>query len=81
MCKCSCTSAHWFSWLYVHAGSVAPLCQRKLKSSLKKKFQSVFEGVAKAGKQTLLNEIYTELYITEGGTGEVNEEHEVRQIE
>uniref|UniRef100_A0A3B3CKC9 NACHT domain-containing protein n=1 Tax=Oryzias melastigma TaxID=30732 RepID=A0A3B3CKC9_ORYME len=41
----------------------------------------VFEGIAKAGNPTLLNEIYTELYITEGGTGELNEEHEVRQIE
>ncbi|XP_062421548.1 LOW QUALITY PROTEIN: NACHT, LRR and PYD domains-containing protein 4C-like [Pungitius pungitius] len=56
-------------------------CQRELKSNLKKKFQSVFEGIAKAGNKTLLNEIYTELYITEGGTVEVNEEHEVRQIE
>ncbi|XP_058474019.1 NACHT, LRR and PYD domains-containing protein 12-like [Solea solea] len=55
--------------------------ERKLKSNLKKKFQCLFEGVAKAGNPTLLNEIFTELYITEGGTGEVNEEHEVRQIE
>ncbi|XP_023282856.1 NLR family CARD domain-containing protein 3-like [Seriola lalandi dorsalis] len=55
--------------------------QHKLKSNLKKKFQGVFEGIAKAGKPNLLNQIYTELYITEGGTGEVNDEHEVRQIE
>ncbi|XP_026019147.1 NLR family CARD domain-containing protein 3-like [Astatotilapia calliptera] len=53
----------------------------KLKSTLKKKFQCVFEGIAKAGNPTLLNHIYTELYITEGGTAEVNDEHEVRQIE
>ncbi|KAL4009589.1 hypothetical protein ACER0C_003441 [Sarotherodon galilaeus] len=57
------------------------LCQHKLKSALKKKFQCVFEGIAKAGNPTLLNQIYTELYITEGGTAEVNNEHEVRQIE
>ncbi|KAK2811558.1 hypothetical protein Q5P01_000200 [Channa striata] len=56
-------------------------CRRKLKCNLKEKFQCVFEGIAKAGNPTLLNQIYTELYITEGGTGEVNEEHEVRQIE
>ncbi|XP_035760068.1 NLR family CARD domain-containing protein 3-like [Neolamprologus brichardi] len=53
----------------------------KLKSSLKKKFQCVFEGIAKAGNPTLLNKIYTELYITEGRFTEVNSEHEVRQIE
>ncbi|XP_078032431.1 NLR family CARD domain-containing protein 3-like isoform X1 [Epinephelus lanceolatus] len=60
---------------------LAAVCQRKLKSDLQKKFQCVFEGIAKAGNPTLLNQIYTELYITEGGTAEVNDEHEVRQIE
>uniref|UniRef100_UPI000D323BE1 protein NLRC3 n=1 Tax=Maylandia zebra TaxID=106582 RepID=UPI000D323BE1 len=59
----------------------AAICQPNLKSNLKKKFQCVFEGIAKAGNPTLLNQIYTELYITEGGTAEVNDEHEVRQIE
>ncbi|CAI5694747.1 unnamed protein product [Oreochromis niloticus] len=59
----------------------APLCKRELKAQLKKKFQCVFEGIAKAGSPTLLNQIYTELHITEGGTAEVNDEHEVRQIE
>ncbi|XP_075326889.1 protein NLRC3-like isoform X3 [Odontesthes bonariensis] len=59
----------------------AAVCGRKLKCALKKKFQCVFEGIPKAGKPTLLNQIYTELYITEGGSGEVNDEHEVRQIE
>ncbi|KAM4600224.1 protein NLRC3-like [Fundulus diaphanus] len=59
----------------------ASVCQHQLKSGLKEKFQCVFEGIAKAGSPTLLNQIYTELYITEGGTGEVNDEHEVRQIE
>ncbi|XP_073337233.1 protein NLRC3-like [Pagrus major] len=61
--------------------SYSGVCQRKLKSNLQKKFQCVFEGIATAGNPTLLNQIYTELYITEGGTAEVNDEHEVRQIE
>uniref|UniRef100_A0A3P9C368 NACHT domain-containing protein n=1 Tax=Maylandia zebra TaxID=106582 RepID=A0A3P9C368_9CICH len=55
--------------------------QYELKSHLKKKFGCVFEGIAKTGNPTLLNQIYTELYITEGGTGNVNAKHEIRQIE
>ncbi|XP_035257501.1 NLR family CARD domain-containing protein 3-like [Anguilla anguilla] len=55
--------------------------QQALKTHLKKRFECIFEGLAKQGHQTLLNEIYTELYITEGGSGGVNDEHEIRQIE
>ncbi|XP_055082585.1 protein NLRC3-like [Periophthalmus magnuspinnatus] len=55
--------------------------RRKLKSNLQQKFECVFEGIAKAGNPTLLNQIYTELYITEGGSSEVNQEHEVRHME
>ncbi|XP_045904339.1 NLR family CARD domain-containing protein 3-like [Micropterus dolomieu] len=61
--------------------AVAAVCRRQFKFNLQKKYQCVFEGIAKAGNPTLLNQLYTELYITEGGTAEVNDEHEVRQIE
>ncbi|KAL6471879.1 hypothetical protein MHYP_G00205290 [Metynnis hypsauchen] len=60
---------------------VAPSCHQKLKSTLKQKFQKINEGISNSGTSTLLNEIYTELYITDGRSGEVNNEHEVRQIE
>nr|XP_046267123.1 protein NLRC3-like [Scatophagus argus] len=65
----------------LHSRTDAAVCRRQLKSKLKQKYECVFEGIAKAGNPTLLNQIYTELHITEGGTAEVNEEHEVRQIE
>ncbi|KAM9425464.1 protein NLRC3-like isoform 1-T2 [Pholidichthys leucotaenia] len=60
---------------------VVTQCQRKLKTNLKKKFQYVFEGLSKAGNPTLLNQFYTQLFITEEGTAEVNDEHDVRQFE
>uniref|UniRef100_A0A672HNW9 B30.2/SPRY domain-containing protein n=1 Tax=Salarias fasciatus TaxID=181472 RepID=A0A672HNW9_SALFA len=65
----------------VHLPAKSQECQEKLKSNLKRRFQCVFEGVAIQGEPTPLNQIYTELHITEGGTAEVNQEHEVRQIE
>ncbi|KAL0176926.1 hypothetical protein M9458_029256, partial [Cirrhinus mrigala] len=50
-------------------------------SNLMKKFKCLYEGTATQGNPTLLNEIYTELYITESESGEISNEHEVRQIE
>ncbi|XP_029939712.1 NACHT, LRR and PYD domains-containing protein 3-like [Salarias fasciatus] len=57
------------------------VCQKKLKCGLEKRFQCVFEGILRQGVSTLLNQIYTELHITDEGTAGINQEHEVRQIE
>ncbi|XP_056099065.1 NACHT, LRR and PYD domains-containing protein 12-like [Rhinichthys klamathensis goyatoka] len=57
------------------------LAQSRFKSNLLQKFEGLCEGTAKQGNPTLLNEIYTDLYITESGSGEINNEHEVRRIE
>ncbi|XP_055053347.2 NACHT, LRR and PYD domains-containing protein 3 [Misgurnus anguillicaudatus] len=51
------------------------------KLNLLRKYQFLHEGTSKQGIPTLLNEIYTELYITESESGEISNEHEVRQIE
>ncbi|XP_060726563.1 NACHT, LRR and PYD domains-containing protein 3-like [Tachysurus vachellii] len=55
--------------------------QPKLKSKLREKLKRINEGISQHGSSELLNEIYTEIYITEGWSGDVNNEHEVRQIE
>ncbi|XP_053534330.1 NACHT, LRR and PYD domains-containing protein 12-like isoform X1 [Ictalurus punctatus] len=60
---------------------LASVYQPKLKSSLREKFKRINEGISQHGSSALLNEIYTDLYITEGWSGDVNNEHEVRQIE
>ncbi|XP_059372590.1 NACHT, LRR and PYD domains-containing protein 12-like isoform X9 [Carassius carassius] len=51
------------------------------RSNLLKKFERLNEGTGTQRNPTLLNEIYTELYITESESGEISNEHEVRQIE
>ncbi|XP_034151544.1 NACHT, LRR and PYD domains-containing protein 3-like [Esox lucius] len=53
----------------------------KLKDRLKRTSEKISEGIAKQGSTKYLENIYTELYITEGGSGEVNNEHEVRRLE
>ncbi|XP_042362216.1 NACHT, LRR and PYD domains-containing protein 14-like isoform X2 [Plectropomus leopardus] len=51
------------------------------KISLKRRYERVTEGHLETGSGTLLNRVYTELYITEGQTEEVNTQHEVWQLE
>ncbi|XP_026217986.1 NACHT, LRR and PYD domains-containing protein 5-like isoform X4 [Anabas testudineus] len=51
------------------------------KIRLRRRCECVTEGSDETGSGTLLNRIYTELYITEGQSEEVNTQHEVRQLE
>ncbi|XP_043086448.1 NACHT, LRR and PYD domains-containing protein 3-like isoform X2 [Puntigrus tetrazona] len=53
----------------------------RFRSNLLKTFERLYEGTLMQRNPTLLNEIYTELYITESERGEIINEHEVRQIE
>ncbi|XP_060760194.1 NACHT, LRR and PYD domains-containing protein 12-like isoform X2 [Neoarius graeffei] len=55
--------------------------QKNFRLNLKEKFQCLNGVMIKQENRALLNEIYTELYITEGDSGDVNKEHEVRRIE
>ncbi|KAF4071803.1 hypothetical protein AMELA_G00266980, partial [Ameiurus melas] len=49
---------------------LASVYQRKLKSRLLDKCKRINEGISQHGTSTLLNQIYTELYVTEGGSGD-----------
>ncbi|XP_015259495.1 PREDICTED: NACHT, LRR and PYD domains-containing protein 3-like, partial [Cyprinodon variegatus] len=51
------------------------------KTSLRRRYECVTEGSDKTGSTTLFNRIYTDLYITEGQSEEVNTQHEVKQLE
>ncbi|CAI5657186.1 unnamed protein product [Oreochromis niloticus] len=51
------------------------------KISLRRRCEHVTEGSDETGSRTLLNRIYTELYITEGQSEEIHTQHEVRQLE
>ncbi|XP_062298423.1 NLR family CARD domain-containing protein 3-like [Scomber scombrus] len=55
--------------LYVHKISLKWICE------------CVTEGTEEAGSETILNKIYTALFITEGQSEDVNTQHEVKQLE
>ncbi|XP_061574647.1 NACHT, LRR and PYD domains-containing protein 12-like isoform X2 [Cololabis saira] len=51
------------------------------KTSLRRRCEHVTQGIDEPGSRTPLNRIYTELFITEGLSEEVDTQHEVRQLE
>ncbi|TWW61197.1 NLR family CARD domain-containing protein 3 CARD15-like protein [Takifugu flavidus] len=71
----------WKSLVYLCSGSDLQEVIEGHKMSLKRRCEHVTEGTHEAGSGTLLNKIYTELYITEGQSEEVDTQHEVRQLE
>uniref|UniRef100_A0A3B4WLW9 NLR family CARD domain-containing protein 3-like n=1 Tax=Seriola lalandi dorsalis TaxID=1841481 RepID=A0A3B4WLW9_SERLL len=71
---------HSYNSIFIHLSEDIQRCQAELKSYLLNKTKSLFQGT-KADGSTPLNKIYTELYITEGDSGEVNSEHEVTELE
>ncbi|KAG1925185.1 NACHT, LRR and PYD domains-containing protein 12-like [Pimephales promelas] len=62
----------------------SPFCLVQHKSTVKEKFHTIhdaYDGISYQGNSIPLHEIYTELYITVGERGEVDNQHEVKQIE
>ncbi|KAF4097116.1 NACHT, LRR and PYD domains-containing protein 3-like [Onychostoma macrolepis] len=55
--------------------------KEQLKTSMKNKYERLFEGLYLQENESLLNRIYTQLHIIEGESEGVNEEHEVLQME
>ncbi|XP_051743034.1 NLR family CARD domain-containing protein 3-like isoform X2 [Ctenopharyngodon idella] len=51
------------------------------KTSMKNKYEQLFQGIKLQENKTLLNRIYTQLYIIEGESEGVNKEHEFLQME
>ncbi|XP_041823969.1 NLR family CARD domain-containing protein 3-like isoform X3 [Melanotaenia boesemani] len=94
-CRC-CISSYW-DQSASSGGSSCPQCGKrpritaadaglqevldKHKISLRRRCEHVTEGTDGTGSRTLLNRIYTELFITEGQSEEVNTQHEVWQLE
>uniref|UniRef100_A0A3Q1J0K0 NACHT domain-containing protein n=1 Tax=Anabas testudineus TaxID=64144 RepID=A0A3Q1J0K0_ANATE len=71
--------SHIVSCLSADVGLQEVLDEHKI--SLRRRCECVTEGSDETGSGTLLNRIYTELYITEGQSEEVNTQHEVMQLE
>lgn len=70
-----------FLFVSLYLESLAAVCQRKLKSHMKRKFMCFFEGIPKAGSPALLRGIYTELSVTRGESKVVSGRPQVTAME
>ncbi|KAM9321779.1 protein NLRC3-like, partial [Pholidichthys leucotaenia] len=88
-----CISSYW-DQSASSGSSSCPQCEQRSKTdvglqevldehqiSLRRRCEHVTEGSDETGSGTLLNSIYTELYIIEGQSEEVQTQHEVKQLE
>ncbi|XP_073719059.1 protein NLRC3 [Misgurnus anguillicaudatus] len=73
--------SHQTEDVYEYIKTQKPNKNEIFKLNLREKFECFYEGTSNKKNPTLLNKIYTELYITESESGEISNEHEVRQIE
>ncbi|XP_073672276.1 protein NLRC3-like isoform X2 [Paramisgurnus dabryanus] len=64
-----------------HQPDVLARIKDQHKTRMRIKYESLFEGIKLQENKTLLNRIYTQLYIIEGESEGVNEEHEVLHME
>uniref|UniRef100_A0A3B3XRK9 FISNA domain-containing protein n=1 Tax=Poecilia mexicana TaxID=48701 RepID=A0A3B3XRK9_9TELE len=69
------------SLLLVNYFSDEEMSSQREEEDLRRRCECVTEGSDETGSRTLLNRIYTDLYITEGWSEEVNTQHEVKQLE
>ncbi|XP_076617164.1 NACHT, LRR and PYD domains-containing protein 3-like isoform X4 [Chaetodon auriga] len=77
--RCELQSVSQICTVQMNGGLQEVLDEHKI--SLRRRCERVTEGSDETGSGTLLNRIYTELFITEEQSEEVNTQHEVWQLE
>ncbi|KAF4118080.1 hypothetical protein G5714_000131 [Onychostoma macrolepis] len=80
-CSLTRMSSHETGDLQKPVEDVLHRVKEQHKTSMKNKYERLFEGLKLKENETLLNRIYTQLYVIEGESEGVNEEHEVLQME
>uniref|UniRef100_A0A8C2FMU2 NACHT domain-containing protein n=1 Tax=Cyprinus carpio TaxID=7962 RepID=A0A8C2FMU2_CYPCA len=77
----TCTASSEAGDLQKPVDNVLQRVKEQHKTSMKNKYERLIEGTKLQENASLLNSIYTQLYIIEGEREGVNEEHEVLQME